>query len=790
MLRASFVVLVALGSVASAGVKLAGHHPSWAIAANDRGAVAGESLHMTVHLARSAARQQAFDALLAAQQTPGSPQYHRWLTPAQIGARFGASDADLAAVTSWLEHQGFTVTSVGHARTSIAFSGTSDQAARAFAVEMHRYAVAGKTLMAIDREPTVPTELAKVVTSISGLAQRDIRPMHVLGAHPELSDMTGAHYIGAKDFGAIYDLGPAVTNGLTGTGQVIGVIGRARVLTDDVTNYAALMKVTLPTPTVIIPPGGMDPGDPCANVSCACTNHTCSPLALEPAFDDQLEATLDVLRAGAVAPGAKLELIVSSTVGDDDGLDIALEFAIDTYKMPSGADANIINLSFGSCEDLADSTSATQLDTLYQQAAMQGQSVFVSSGDSGAAGCQPSGSPQVINVPEDANVNVLGSSSSVTCLGGTELNDASAESTYWDGSGAAVGYIPEGAWNESLAYAGEDEFVQIGGGGGESQFYAKPTFQTGLGSAASTHRLVPDISFVSEEGEGYAICIAGLGASCAADTNFSYFPVGGTSAAAPDMAGVTALLDQSVGASQGNLNPTLYMLAKDPTNKIFHDVTVATSGVASCDVGTPSMCNNTMPGPASPTAGATIGYAVGPGYDEATGLGSVDISQLISHWPGATALPMLSIDPTSVTVMAGHEVTVALTPSGFTATPTFACSTNLPRNASCAFDNTQLTISVPQATGGVTDTASRLWILLLPAALALVTFARGRWRTSRRLVLALTVSSVLSCGGSSSSSNGPDAGDVMPATPITVTVTITATSGAQSATAPLQLTVD
>ena len=134
--------------------------------------------------------------------------------------------------------------------------------------------------------------------------------------------------------------------------------------------------------------------------------------------------------------------------------------------------------------------------------------------------------------------------------------------------------------------------------------------------------------------------------------------------------------------------------------------------------------------------------------------------------------------------MPGHEVTVALTPSGFTGAVTYACSNNLPRGATCSFTSTQLTISEPLAAGGVTDTGSRTWLLLLPGALALWTFARGR----RRTLLALTVCAITSCGGSSEVP--PDAWNVMPATPITVTVTITGTSGAQSATAPLQLTVD
>ena len=772
-LRVALVVVALCGvSNASPGVQLSGHLPRWASTGNDRGVVANTPLgHMTVHLARSPEKQKAFGELLEAQQTLGSPHYHQWLTPAQIGERFGATTADLAKVTAWLEQQGFTILHVGNSKTFIEIAGTTAIASKAFGVEFHRYGAANR--LSIDREPTIPAALRTLVAGISGLHQKVARPQFVSyglqharqdGAHVVTS--TGAHLVGVNDFARIYDLGPAHNAGVTGTGQVIGIVGRARVLPADISNFGARMGITMPVTDEVIPPTtGVDPGPACGDTSC--TN------------DDQLEATLDVERAGSIAPGAKIELIVSTDSSTDNGLDIAATYAVDS------SDAKIINLSFGSCEgEGASQSDADTLDMFWQQAAMQGQSVFVSSGDAGAAGCDTQGDMPPGN--QQLSVNFLGASASVTCVGGTEFADANA-STYWDGNGAATSYIPEGAWNDVEV---KGNFLALGTGGGESIFVAKPSYQAGLGSAAGTHRLVPDMAFTAAAAhDPYLICCASFGGGdCVlqGDNTFAFQAVGGTSASAPDTAAVAALLDEAVGSAQGNINPTLYMLAKDPTNKVFHDVTEATAGVAGCSVDTPSMCNNSDPGPMSLTTGSLPGYEVATGYDQATGWGSLDISQLINHWPGATPVPTLTIDPTSLTVAAGREGTVALTPTGFTAAITYACSTNLPRGATCEFSGDQLAIDVPSVATGATETDARWpWLLLIPVLLA---FARGRRRAAGRFATTFAFASLLSCGGSSDAQS--DAHVVDAEQPVTVTVTITATAGTQSATAPLQLTVE
>src|SRR5580693_8428399 len=122
------------------------------------------------------------------------------------------------------------------------------------------------------------------------------------------------------------------------------------------------MGVAFALPTVIVPPTGTDPGSPCATSACLST------------IADQGEATLDVDRAGSVATGATLDLVISDSTATEDGLTIALEYAIDSYG--SGIDASIVTLSFAGCETDAGTAATMQTDALFQQAAAQGQTVF------------------------------------------------------------------------------------------------------------------------------------------------------------------------------------------------------------------------------------------------------------------------------------------------------------------------------------------------------------------------------------------------------------------------------
>ncbi len=634
-------------------VPLAGHQPQWASAANSlRPLAASQAVHgLTLVLERSPEQETAFTKLLAAQQDPTSPEYHHWLTPAQVGERFGLSAHDVASVSAWLQAQGLHVTYVAPSRIFIGFSGTAAQIGSAFHTALRLYKVHETERMSVDSDPMLPASLAPVVKSIRGLYEIDEHPYHgaksIRMATPELTASNGAHFITPADFATIYDL-PV---GGTGTGQTIGVVGESRTNFADFEEFEQLTGTTFANPVEIVPTafGGVDPGPA----------YTAPPPS-GTSIGNQTEATLDVMRAGSVANGAQIDLVVatpeSGGIGDD------AQYLVQTTPLP----AQVMSISFGGCESEAGASGVAFWDTLFQQAASQGISVFVSSGDAGASGCDANFATPPANPPPNSP-NFICSSSYATCVGGTEFNDTGDPTLYWSASNSSVfesalSYIPEGAWNQPLNEDSEPQAASSGGG--VSSIIATPSWQTGTGvPTARAGRYTPDIAFSASGHDGYFGCYAAAGASCVPNSQgefeFEYFY--GTSAAAPSMAGIAAILDANAGAGQGNLNPGLYSLAAN-TPAAFHDVTVTSSGVSGCTVDTPSMCNNSIPGPTGLTGGQA-GYLVDDGYDEVTGLGSLDISNFLTSYSIAKVTPTvtLSFSPPSITTAQPLGVVVELT---------------------------------------------------------------------------------------------------------------------------------
>ena len=602
---------------------------AWATAENDLGEVADDLQlsRLTVVLKRSAEQQAAFEDFLKRQQDPSSPNFHHWLTPIEVGEMFGASDHDIGAVSEWLQSQGLHVDAVANSRVRIDFSGSAAQVGAAFASRLHSYAVKDEQRIAPAGAPQIPAALAPVVQSVFGLTTANERPMRRAATAqtseptPSASSCTGnvcTHYIWPADFATIYDLNPLYQQSINGSGQTIAIIGRARVYLPDIENFQAHAALTTKDPVIVVAPNGVDPGPALS------TGGTPATVA------DQGEATLDVTRATSVAPGAATYLVVSGNSPSVSGLAAASIYVVDVNPMS----AQIMSISFGLCEAHAGLAYVDFYDSLFSQAAAEGISVFVSSADSGAAGCDSSFVMPPAN--QFASTNAFCSSSYVTCVGGTQFADTANPDAYWRMTNtaaleSALGYIPEGAWNEPLDSKGNPEPAATGGG--VSMFIPTPPWQTGPGVPGTLGRYTPDVSFSASSHDPYFSCFAAGGATCVADAMGHYLFSGesGTSASAPSMAGIAALLNQKMGGAQGNLNPGLYALAAAPGNTVFHDVTVSSSGVSGCDVTIPSLCNNSTPGPlGSPSAFS--GYLVGPGYDEATGLGSIDVANLLAQW--------------------------------------------------------------------------------------------------------------------------------------------------------------
>jgi pseudomonalisin len=642
-------------------VPLTAHHPAWASPQNDVGTAPADLPieRLTMVLARPPQREQAYTQFLQDQQNPASPDYHHWLTPVEIGKRFGASSHDIHAVTVWLQSQNLHVDSVSNSRERIVFSGPASAIASAFGAEMHYFTVGAEKRISITAEPQVPAALAGVIKCISGLYTVKIRAQY--GGSAALggdgfswvsgsisSDGSGftcggtpCYVVFPADFATIYNIN-GVTGGINGAGQTIAVVGRSGVCNTDISNFASAAAVTANIPTVIVPPLGIAPP---------------APVCSGTASGNQGEATLDVTRSGSIAQGATIDLVVSKSnpTGTKDGIQFATEYVVDTTPVP----ARIMNISFSQCEADAGQMGVAYWDSLFAQAAGEGISVFVSSDDSAAAGCDHSFAPPPTT--QALSPNSICSSSYATCVGGTEFADSANPTQYWSatngpGFESALGYIPEGAWNEPMNP--QNQLQVAGTGGGVSLYIPTPSWQTGTGvPTLRSGRYTPDVAFSASLHDAYFGCLAANN-QCPS-SGFAIFA--GTSAAAPDMAGIAALLNQRQGSAQGLINPNLYNLAATPSNGVFHDVTVATSGVANCVVTMPSMCNNSTAGPTT-LAGGLSGYLVTAGYDEATGLGSVNVANLLTNWASTTVATTttLAISP-APPVNAGTSVTLTAT---------------------------------------------------------------------------------------------------------------------------------
>jgi subtilase family serine protease len=609
-------------------------HPS-AIAQFDAGAVSPTYRmdRMVLTLLPDAAQQDALEQLLDAQHNPDSPYFHQWLTPEQYGERFGVSESDAAQVTAWLQAHGMEVAEVTAGRGSVVFSGSAAQVESAFHTQIHTYKIGNEVHHANASDPEIPAAFAGVVGGVVSLHDFRSAPMNN-GARIPVPEFTsgGSYYLAPADFATIYDLTPLYQQSINGSGQSVAIVARSNINLADVRQFRTSFGLPANDPQIIV--NGADPGIFSSG--------------------EETEADLDVEWSGAVARNAAIKFVVSKSTSSSDGVYLSAQYIVSHNLAP------VMSMSFSLCEAALGASGNSFINSLWQQAAAQGITVFVSSGDSGAAGCD---SASASRATQGRAVNGLCSTPYSVCVGGTEFNDTSHPSLYWSRTNAsgtqssAVSYIPEVAWNESSA----------GGlwatGGGMSIIYAKPSWQTGSGVPADGKRDVPDVSLTSAGHDGYLIYQSG-----------GLYVVGGTSASAPSFAGAMALVVQNSGARQGNANTAFYSLAtrqRAGGASVFHDIT---SG------------NNSIPG--------QTGFAATTGYDQATGLGSIDGLVLVSHWSDATATPAFhaAASASSLTVKDGSNSSITLTVTvsgGFNAPVAFSVA-GLPSAISATFTHPSL----------------------------------------------------------------------------------------------------
>jgi uncharacterized membrane protein len=582
----------------------------------DRGSVSSEMRleQLVLKLEPSASQQAELDALVEAQHDPTSPLYQQWLAPEEYGARFGVSAGDLQKIASWLQRHGFKIEEIPTGNLLVIFSGTAEQVEETFHPAMHIYEVNGVQHVANALDPQIPSALAGVVSGVVSLhdfrrqSQSTTRKA-LTAAVPEYSS-GGTNYLFPADWATIYDLNSLYASGVTGTGTSIAIVGRSNIVLSDVALFRTTSGLPANQPTVVMV--STDPG---------------------LVSGDQDESTLDVEWSGATAPGATVKFVVGASTATSDGVDLSAQYAVNHNTAP------VMSTSYGSCEQDMGTTELAFYNSLWQQAAAEGISAFVSSGDSGAAGCYGGSSA----TGAGTGVNGLCSSPYSTCVGGTEFNEGSSSSKYWSATNtasteaSALSYIPEKVWNESGTMAGGSGLWSSGGGA--SVVYPQPTWQKGVSGTAPANgmRAVPDIAMNAAGHDGYIIVEDG-----------NFYTIAGTSASSPSFAGVMALLVQSKsGKAQGNANAGLYALASKSSGP-FH--------------ATPTG-NNSVPGVSGFTAS-------GGTYNLATGLGSVDGAVLVNEWgsPVTTATVdfAMSESAASGSAQAGGtaKFTVTVTESG------------------------------------------------------------------------------------------------------------------------------
>ena len=701
-------------------VTLAGNVRREANAQNDRGTVnVGLKLdHMLLLLKRPADREAALNARIEAMHEPGNPAFHQWLTAEQLGQEYGPNPADIETVKGWLAGHGFAINNVSKSGMVVDFSGTAAQVKSGLKVEIHALNVNGEQHIANMRDPQIPAALANVVSGVASLSDFRPKPANkgisaaridaasravvpqaakgaaptreaatAAGANPELTVNSSYQLVVPDDLHTIYNFGPVYKNGVTGKGQTVVVIEDTDVYSiKDWFVFRAtfgLMKYAKGSFTQEHPGGCTDPGDLVGNDG---------------------EAILDAEYASAAAPNAAIVLASCADTQTTFGGLLAMQSLINQPLPPP-----VISISYGECEAGLGAAGNAIYNQTYQQAASEGVSVFVSSGDEGAASCDANQPAAQYGIA----VSGFASTPYNVAVGGTDFGDtyAGTNAQYWKSAsnptyGSAKSYIPEIPWNDSCASTlitnlegynvpfgangfcnsavGEKYFLTTGSGsGGPSncaygdtsplngtpansgtcQGYAKPNYQRGLfGNPTDGVRDLPDVSLFAANGvfgHYYIFCYsqpANLpngqpsgGVPCTGDPS-TWSGAGGTSFAAPIVAGIQALVDQSTGTPQGNPNYVYYALARQEYSGTgnnscsstlgkgvdgsctFYDITqgdMDVNCVGPFNCYTPSGTNGVL---SVSSKAYEKAYNSNRGWDFATGIGTLNVNNLVNNW--------------------------------------------------------------------------------------------------------------------------------------------------------------
>jgi subtilase family serine protease len=667
-------------------VALPGSVPPGANAQNDRGSLADNFPleHIQFLLKRSSEQEAQLKQFMDEQLDPNSPNYHHWLTAEEFGQRYGLAQEDVNTIVSWLTAKGFTINAVRPGRSLIDFSGTAGLVRKNLGIEMHKLLVNGVSHIANMANPQIPEALLPAIVGIVSLNDFWPQAHSRILAQPGYNLGNGVHELVPEDMAVIYNLNPLFQSGYSGVGQTIAVVEDSDVYNvNDWYTFRSNFGLSQYTNGSIntVHPGGC--GDPSVG-------------------GDDLEAIIDAEWSTAFAPSAAIE-IASCSNGVTSGVKLAIDGLVNSIP---ALRPTIISVSYGYCEAYQGPVGNASYASSYQQAATEGISVFVITGDAGAGGCNYSNG--TVPAPFGLQVNGLATTPYNVAVGGTDFYDTflGTTSSYWSSTngafyGSALSYIPEIPWNSSCGsvllaqhqglpgtYGSTgwcNNFPPPGNGGppdslagsggasacatgspststpnvvsGSCAGTPKPDWQAGIFTnvAVDNVRNVPDVSLFAADGAALhasVVCLSdNLGHSCTSAPG-TWLTAGGTSLSAPMMAGIQALVNQKAGISQGNVAPVYYQLARQEygttgntscysnlgsgisSSCVFNDITSGDIDVP-CAAGTP---NCYVPSGAYGVLSTSItsyspAYAAGPGWDFATGLGSVNAYNLVNQWP-------------------------------------------------------------------------------------------------------------------------------------------------------------
>jgi subtilase family serine protease len=586
-----------------------------AVAANDRGRVPDEfpMEHMLLELKRSPEREAALEGYIDELHDSTSPNFHKWLTPEEFNAHYGVARSDVDAVSGWLRARGFTVHGVQASGLMIDFSGTAGLVRQAYHTEIHNLEVGGVSHFANVSDPKIPAALASVVSGIVSLHNFHPKPQLVprgdvpRGFYTFTNPNGTFHALAAGDIATIYNLTPLFQAGISGQGQTVMVLEDTYLYsTADWTvfrNTFGLQNYRSGSLSQVSPKGAV-----------TCSNPGFQGKKSDPGYGDDSEAAIDVEWASAAAPNAAIVLAACTDTSTTFGGLIALE---NVLNGPASNLPSVVSISYGEAEATNGAAANAAYNAAYKQAVAEGVSIFVSSGDEGAASADNG------NVAKHG-ISVSGFTSTPynVSVGGTDFGytaDNVPPSTYWSSTNSgtfssALSYIQEIPWNDSCAgglvasfvaltpltlcnntevtsSTGALNFLQnaIAGSGGPSacatgtpstadivsgscQGYPKPAFQRGLlGNPNDGVRDIPDVSLFASNGfwdAYYVVCWSNPDTSAAVGGGFTctgapstWAGFGGTSVSSPIMAAIQALVNQKTRSRWGNPNPTYYALA-------------------------------------------------------------------------------------------------------------------------------------------------------------------------------------------------------------------------------------